>query len=89
MSVALAIQKYSTPIMDSPGEDFLSHLATDDDWRIARSLIDDDAHLRLILAFRAAEEVGTELNAAHVGRILSVDERTVRRWLEELKKPSQ
>jgi hypothetical protein len=74
--------------MDSQA-DFLSRLATDEDWRIARSLLDDDKRFRLSLAYHAALEAGIELNAANAGRLLGVNARTVQRWLSELKNPRQ
>jgi hypothetical protein len=74
--------------MDLQG-DFLSRLATDEDWQIARSLMENDKRFRLSLAYHAALESGIELNAAHIGRVLGVKARTIQRWVNELKNPRQ
>jgi hypothetical protein len=74
--------------MDLQG-DFLSRLATEEDWQVARSLMENDKRFRLSLAYHAALEAGTQLNAAHIGRVLGVNARTIQRWLGELKNPRQ
>jgi hypothetical protein len=66
----------------------LRRLATDEDWGIARKLIDPN-RFRLSLAFQAASKAGIRINASEASRILEVDEKTVRRWLTELEKGRQ
>jgi hypothetical protein len=77
--------------MDSPGQNFLAHLATEEDWEKARGLLDEleEKRFRLFLLYRAAAEAGFELNAASIARQIDVKDETVRTWIKALQKPSQ
>ena len=73
--------------MDYPDE-LISHLATEEDWKVARALL-DDKHFRLSLAIREATRAGIRLNASHVAKVLEINDKTAREWLEELARPRQ
>jgi predicted AAA+ superfamily ATPase len=76
--------------MDLP--DFLSRVATEEDWNAARGLLDEteEKHLRVALLYHAAAKAGFELNAASVARKLGdISDETVRNWINSLRKPSR
>jgi hypothetical protein len=76
--------------MDQP--DFLSRLATEEDWDAARGLLDEteEKHFRVALLYRAAADAGFELNAASIARRLGdISDETVRNWINALRKSSR
>jgi hypothetical protein len=75
--------------MPDPSEDPRSR--TDEDWQVARSLLDEIGlkQYRLSLIYDLMARAGFELNAAHVARIFAINEKTAREWLAALKKSRQ
>lgn len=74
-----------TPVRDN----FLSRVATEEDWKFVRALLDEseEKHFRVALLYQAATEAGFELNAASIARQLGgVTDETVRNWINALRK---
>jgi hypothetical protein len=65
---------------------WLSRFATEEDWKRARALLDEDGEkfFRLSLAHQVAARAGRSLNAAHIARELNISENTASAWLKKL-----
>jgi len=72
-------------LMDTRAESILSRLTTDEDLKIARDILDEENHLRVMLAYLAGQEAGIKIKPKRAAKILGVNEKTVRRWLDALK----